>query len=349
MGSTDIITYLNYMSTWDTESDENIDVLIAELNLFVKLDSFVSDPIVDQEFETLIGLAMDVRDNTIAEDAIQISADIAAVASIWSFGLGMAAFVALETAATIEKKVISDKSQKLSDKLTTIDTDISSQINPDVNNYVISYKKNNKLISSKAPKGLDTKTCRSLLMQFMAAVQKREKKLDAETFRRYASSARIVFNSQEISKIYDAFDELNFSGKTEVDVKKFMNVLGGLQFPGKTELYIVQNFTIAIMFYKLKIANNTIETAAKDAGIPIEDMDASAFETMDSVGKFAAVVTVLMSVVDIVLNIYDIVNVVEQCNAMCLKLKGEIRDSYKGYFNGIRTAAQLFKKATNPQ
>lgn len=343
MASTDLITYLNYMSTWETESDENIDALISEQNFFVNLGDFDPNPAIDSEFSTLNDLACKVRDLTIAADATQIAADAAAVAAIWSFGLGMAAFAALEAAELIEQKVISSKSKELSNKLTTVDTDISSQLGDPVNNYIIKYKQNNNLIASKAPAGLDTRTCRSLLLQFLAQVQ-RNTTLDAVSFRTYAGSARILYNSPEINAVYDALDTLNLSQKTDDDVKKFMDVLAGLTYP-KTELSLVRNFCIAIMFYKLKIANDTIRTQAEAAGLPLEEVEASAFKTMDAVGKFVAVVAVVMSVVDVVFNILDIIDVVEQCNSMCDQLNGTIKDSYKSYFNGIKTAAQQYKAA----
>jgi hypothetical protein len=231
MASTDLITYLNYMSTWDTESDANIDSVIKEQTLFVQVGDFNSDPAVESEFNELKDLAMEVRNLTIAEDATKIAADAAAIASIWSFGLGMAAFAVLEATAIIEGKVISDKSKKLNEKLTTVDIDISKKINPNVDAYVAQYKLNNNLIASKAPAGLDIKTCRGDLMQFMAQVHIRAGKLDAATFRKYAESARIVYNSDEINKVYDALDELNLSGKTDVDVQKFMNTLVGWKAP----------------------------------------------------------------------------------------------------------------------
>jgi len=343
MASTDLITYLNYMSTWETESDANIDTLISEHNLFVNLGDFNSDSAIDKEFTTLDNLACDVRDRTIAADATQISADAAAIASIWSFGLGMAAFAALEAAHIIEQKYISSKSKELNEKLTTVDTDISSQIDDNVKNYIAKYKQNNNLIVSKAPKGLDTETCRGLLMQFIAQVQ-RTTTLDASNFKKYAESARILYNSQEILAVYDALDTLNLSNRTDADVKKFMDVLSGLNYP-KTELSIVQNFCIALMFYKLKIANATIKDAAEAAGLDLEEVEASAFETMDAVGKFVTVVAVVMSVVDIVFDILDIVDVVEQCKKMCDQLNGPIKESYKSYFNGIKTAAQQYKAA----
>jgi hypothetical protein len=347
MASTDLITYLNYMSTWDTESDANIDQIISEQTLFINLNTFDSDTAVDSEFTSLVDLACEVRDLTIAADAIQMAADAAAVASLWSFGLGMAAFVALEASAQIDRAVISSKSKTLNEKLTTADADISAKISPNVAAYVSKYKENNNLIIAKAPKGLDTMTCRANLMQFMAEMQRKSGKLDAATFRQYAESARIVYNSDEINKVYDALDELNFSAKTDADVQKFMNVLAGLKFPplAKLGLSLVTGVSMGILANRMKIANNTIRTQAEEAGIPVEEVNTSAFEAMDAVGKFAAGVVVVMSVVDVVLNILDIVDVVQQCNKMCDQLSGTIKSSYKSYFNGIKTAAQQYRAA----
>ena len=346
MGSTDLITYLNYISTWETESDANIDALIAEQSLFVNLGDFDSDSAVNSEFSTIYDLACEVRNLTVAADATQIAADAAAVAAIWSFGLGMAAFAALEATEVIEQKVISSKSTQLNKKLTTADTDISVLINPRVSDYVAKYKQNNNLIASKAPAGLDTRTCRGLLLQFLAQVQ-RNTTLDAASFRTYAESARLLYNSPEIEKVYNALDTLNLSQKTDADVKKFMDVLVGLPYP-KTQLAIVRGFCIAIMFYKLKIANATIKAQAEAAGLPVEEVEASAFATLDAVGKFITVVAVVMSVVDVVFEILDIIDVVEQCDKMCEQLNGPIKDSYTSYFNGIKTAAQQYKAAIDP-
>ncbi|KAI1324720.1 hypothetical protein F5Y16DRAFT_380191 [Xylariaceae sp. FL0255] len=342
--STDMLTYLNYMSTWDSESDENIDALIDEQNLFVGLDDFSSDSAIDSEFSTLVGLAQTVRDETIAADAIQIAADAAAVASIWSFGLGMAAFAALEAAKAIDEKLISSKSTELNNKLTTVDVDISAQITPNVDLYVVQYKANNNLIAAKAPKGLDTRTCRSLLMQFLAQVQRNNGKLDADGVRQWASSARKLYNSDEINDVYDALDALNLSKKSDADIQQFFDFLKGVEYPS-TELSIVRNFSIAIMVYKLKIANNTIAENAKAAGFDVSEVESSSFGMLDAVGKFVAVVAIAMSVVDVVFNILDIVDVVEQTKEMCDKLDGTIKQSYKDYFNGIKTASQQYNAA----
>lgn len=345
--STDLLTYLNYMSTWDSQTDDNIQKLIDEQQLFVELGDFSPDSAIDGEFDTLTSLAKEVRDTTIAADAIQIAADAAAVASIWSFGLGMAAFVALEAAKAIDEKVISNKSTELNNKLKTVDTDISAKINDHVHLYIVQYKANNDLIASNSPKGLDTRTCRSLLMQFMAQVHKATGKLDATVFKKYAESARILYNSTEINDVYNALDTLNFSEKSDADIQQFLSFIKGLNYPS-TQLSIIRNFSIAIMYYKLGIANKTIQENAKAAGFEVEEVESSTFGMLDSVGKFVAVVAVVMSVVDTVLEIIDIVDVVEQCKKMCDELDGSIKESYKAYFNGIKTASINYNKAIAP-
>jgi hypothetical protein len=342
-----MITYLNYISTWDSETDENIDKLIDEQNLFIGLNDFQSDAAVDSEFNTLVDLATTLRDETIAADATQIAADAAAVGAIFSFGLGMAAFAALEAAETIERAVISKKSGELNDKLKTVDTDISALINDKVHLYVTQYKANNDIIAAKAPSGLDTRTARSLLMQFLAQVQRFNGKLDAAGFRKYAESARILFNSDEIGNVYDALDKLNLSAKTDADIQQFLNFLKGLDYPS-TQLSIVRNFSIAIMVYKLNIANKTIEVNAKAAGFEVAEVESSSFGMLDAVGKFVAVVAVVMSVVDTVLEIIDIVDVAEQTKKMVDQLSGPIKQSYKDYFNGIRAASQGYNAAIAP-
>jgi len=350
MASTDLITYLNYMATWDSESDPNIDSIIKEQNLLLQVGDFDSDTAVSHEFDTLYDMACEVRNLTIAADATQIAADAAAIASIWSFGLGMAAFAALEATELIEKKVISDKSKKLNEKLQTTDTDISANISEAVNDYVEQYKSNNNIIASKAPAGLDTRTCRAYLMQFTADVQRRAGKLDAATFRKYAESARLLYNSDEINKVYDALDELNLSEKTDADVKKFMDVLAGFKPPQGVQIAkeLLTGVSILIMFNKLKIANKTIEVTARDAGIPVEEVNTTAFEAMDAVGKFATAVAVVMSVIDVIFDVLDIVDVVEQCKQMCDKIQGPIKASYLAYFNGIRDASKQYKAAITP-
>lgn len=99
------------------------------------------------------------------------------------------------------------------------------------------------------------------------------------------------------------------------------------------------------MYCKLNISNKTIEENAKAAGFEVAEVESSTFGMLDAVGKFVAVVAVVMSVVDTVLEVISIVDVVEQSQKMCDELNGSIKDSYKAYFNGIKTASQNYNIA----
>lgn len=309
--STDMITYLNYMPTWDSETDENIQRIINKQELFASVGDFNSDSAVDAEFDVLTDMAKTLRNETIAADATQIAADGATVAAIWTFGLGMAAFAALETAETIKKTVISDKSKELNNKLATINADISTKINQQVNIYVIQYKVNNNLITSKAPKGLDARRYCSILMQFTAYIYKYNGTFNIPGFKKYTESARILYNSNEINNIYNALDKLNLSAKSANNITQILGYIKGLNF-SSTAISIVRNISITIMAYKLNITNKTIAKYAKAAGLEVAEVESSAFGIIDAVGKFTAVVAVVISVVDTVLEVLDIIDVVEQ-------------------------------------
>jgi PP-loop superfamily ATP-utilizing enzyme len=235
----------------------------------------------------------------------------------------------------------------LNAKLATVDTDISAKINPSVNSYVTQYKDNNNLISTNMPKGLDTRTARALLMQFLAKVHMDTGALTVANVRKYAEVARILFNSDEIKDVYNALDQLSLSAKSEDDVQKLVDTITGFTFGGSVAIKIVQGLAVAIMFKRLGVANETIQKTAKAAGLEVEEVESSGFGMMDGIGKFATGVAIVMSVVQVVMDIIDIVDVVEQTQTMLDKLNGEIKESYQTYFNGIRDASKAYNAAIN--
>ncbi|KAK3368276.1 hypothetical protein B0H63DRAFT_528646 [Podospora didyma] len=243
------------MSTWDSESDDNINEIIPSTSSTVRVD-------------------------TIEADTLQIAADAAAVAAIWTFGLGMAAYAVFETEAIIEKGVISSKAKELNGKLTAIDANISARINQNVNLYVIQYKSNNDLIASKAPKGLDARTCRSILMQFMAQVHEYNGTLDIAGFKKYAEAARRLYNSPEINDVYDALDKLNLSEESDADVQQFIELVKSQNFDSVV-MILLRNIAVTSMAFSLNIANQTIRDCAKAAGFEVAEVESSAFGMLD--------------------------------------------------------------------
>lgn len=345
MGSTDLDTFLQYISNWETKTDEQIDCLISEQELFLKMDDFEFGPAVDEEFQILTDLAVEVRDMTIASDVMQIEKDVTAVASIWSFGLSTAIFALLEVDQALENGTISTKSNKLSTKLDTVDIDIASKINKDVQAYIEKFKENNRVIS--AGTAMEPQRCRSILMHFMVQVQRMSGKLNPSIFRQYAASARKIHNSKEITDIYDALDALNFSECNKADVQKLMKTLGGLNLPESVRkgMSLVQSVSINIARSKMTLANEEIANIANEEGIPVEEFSNSAFSMMNAVGVIMTVVAAAMSVVYIVLEIMDIIDVVDQSTKMCDELNGRIKESYVKFFGNIQDACKQYKKA----
>jgi len=347
--STTLRTYYLYMDSWtnsDAESVKNIQSIIDEHTLFKKCQSFNYTTAVKDEFVTLTGLARGVEVDTVAADVMQIAADAAAIGSIWSFGFGMAAFAVLEAESTIMRAVCSKDSKELNKKLKTADDDISKNINTDVASYVTLYKANNTIIANNASKGMDQRECRSVLFQFMAEIERRGDEITVATFLKDANSASVLYNSTELDQVYAALDELNLIGeKSDEDIMKYMNTLKGVTIANKAVLSTIRNLSYAIMFYKLNVAKTKIKTLAKEAELPVEEVDANAFEVMDATGKFVAVIAIGMAIWDTVNNVLDIVDIVAQANTMCKALEGTIQKSYLAYFKGIQDSSNAYNAA----
>ncbi|KAF8307320.1 hypothetical protein DL93DRAFT_2088042 [Clavulina sp. PMI_390] len=332
------------MSGWTEASDKDIQSVIDEHNLFVSLDNFNSDTTVDTEFNTLVGLATDVRDETIAADALHITADAAAVGAIWNFGFGMVVFTIAEGTAAGLQVHISSKAHELNKKLMTADADIAAGINPKVSQYVSAFKANNSMVADKRPRGMDAPTCRSILLQFMAHIELAGAKLDVATFKQYAESARTLFNSKEIEAVYNALDKLNLSAKSDDDLKKCKDSIKGFSFGGTVALHIVRTVSFIGMAKSLSNAGKKL-AKNKELDDLLEFKQESAFKMMGSWGKFFAAITVIASVADAILDIFDIAAVLEQTKKMVDELNGDIKTNYKEFFNSIRSAAEHYNDA----
>ncbi|KAF6785040.1 hypothetical protein CSOJ01_15661 [Colletotrichum sojae] len=261
--------------------------MIDEHNLFVSLENFDSDAAIDTEFNTLIGLATTVCDETLATDAVQISGNAAVVGCIWSFGVGMMVFAAIATSAIIKKDVVSSKS--------------TDGPEPQADNRRHRYR------SSYRSQGLEC----------MAQIAIAGGKLDVATFREYANSARLIFNSKEIIAVYDALDHLNMSRKSDADLKNCMDSLKAFKLGGTTALYSVLSVCILIMSLKMKVATDRLSQLNKT-----DEFVAEGKET-----------------------IIDKVDVVEQSKKMVRDLNGAMKTGYKDFFNGIKDAANSYNTA----
>lgn len=346
MGSTGLITYLNYISNWSLESYKNIECLISEFKAFLKLKDLNPDPIIDEEFTKLVSLATTVRDVTIAADATQLAADAAAVAMIWTFGLSMAVYAALEVTEIIERAVISDKSAELNKKLKDLDVTLASKMGSNVKAYITKYKANNKIIVEQATE-LDKNMCRSYLMQFMANVQRKATSFDVATFRRFARAARIMYNSKQIQAVYAQLDKYVLGNKNDDDTTALMKVtaqfLDDLHMPSDYSCLITGEVLSTML--SAKVTPEHISKVARRVGYPIEEVDDAAVSISESVGTFTAVVGVVLGIVNSVLIIINIVDVVHQYDKWIAELDGPIRKHYKDFYNGLCASSKKYRKA----
>lgn len=340
-------TYLMYMSNWADESDEHIQDVIDEYKLFVQLEDFDSDKAVNQEFHTLVKLAEEVRDSTIAADALQISADAAAASAIWTFGFGMAAFATAEAGAVIASQVASAKSKKLNKKMGKIDTDISKLIGPSCDNWVKKYKLNNDMIAAKKNSAIDGAHARAILLKFIAAVVRKEGDITPERFRVYANSCKVVLKDEKaIGRVYDALDTINLSGANASDdeIAEVVDQLKNLATIPEA-LFIVRSVCVGYMTVSLLIVHQRIKTMAAKKGLEVEELETSALKEMQAMEKISVVIGCMVSVIDTVFQIYDIVKVTEQTKKMVHELNGPIKKNYLTFFNGIRDSAKAYVAA----
>lgn len=329
------------MATWDGQSETNIDNIISEYNKFLGLGDFEYESGVDSVINNLKSIAKTIEEETIAADAVQMTADAAAVASIWSFGIGMAVYAAAEVTEKVLQAVISSKSTELNNKLKSADTDIAAKVGHGIPDYIALYKKNNDVIAGAMPKGLDTKTSRAILFKFISNVKKSNNGvLNVTLFKKYAEAARIFKDGNQISKLLDALDLFTLSGQTQADVDKLVATMKGITYPSDTAQQLVYNIAFGIMVYKLKVATDKINKAAQNAEDPVaeEETTDSAFEELDAFGKFAAAIVVVMSIVDIVMAIINIVDVVKVYNEWVTQFD-TIGNNYKAFYKGLKEAS----------
>ena len=108
-------TYLNYARVWEHETNENVNLLISEQNLFIQLGDYNADPVIDQEFNDMVHMVHEIKEESIK-------------ASVIPFG------------EMILEGDIQGKKHRLNDKLKSAESDIASNINPTVKDYIDTHQ-----------------------------------------------------------------------------------------------------------------------------------------------------------------------------------------------------------------
>uniref|UniRef100_A0A1X7V491 Uncharacterized protein n=1 Tax=Amphimedon queenslandica TaxID=400682 RepID=A0A1X7V491_AMPQE len=344
--STDLITYLNFIAGLENATDSQLQDVIDERAQFIllgKSDMMTSiDSSIDSVFDKIDTLAKQLEEEEIAEESVKLAEDAAAVAAIWSFGLSMAAFAALAATDAALKAEIKAKEDDLNDHLSSADQDIADKVGGSCSQYITLTKKNNDFIKALSPAGLTPQTARSYLYNYMDYIS-RNGGVGLDNFKKYIEVARLTKDDANINSIYDILDEFSLSDdQGEEQIQKALQNIAATGI--NTEyLQFARAFTYGIWIYKMKISSKAINTAAEDAGIPPEEVEGSVLENMDIMGKAMATFTIVMSVVDAALNVYNIVKTVERYEAN-VKVFADARGQYKEFYQNLYDASVQYNQ-----
>ena len=338
--STDLITYLNFIAGLENATDQQINDITSERAQFILLGK--SDMMtkcnasVDSVFDEIDSLAKKLEEEEIAQESVKLAEDAAAVAAIWSFGLSMAAFAALAITDAALGADIKSKETDLNNHLTNADQNIADQMGGCCKQYIDLSKKNNSYIKASSPKGLTPQTARSYLYNYMDYIS-RNGGVGLVNFRKYIEVARLTKDDPNISKIYDILDKFTLSDRGQ---DKIQEALANMKLSGLNVEYLemARAFTFAIWLQRMKVSSNAINKAAEEAGVPAEEAEVGVLENMDTLGKAMAGLTIVMSIVDAFLNVYNIVKTVERYNAN-IKVFEQARTQYKEFYQNLYDAS----------
>ncbi len=345
----DLEEYLNYIFTWEHESDEHINSIISELNYLLDISKyhFEPDDAIEQKFNELTLLLFEVEKTVVRQTIIQYLANESAIARLLGFGLGMANLLHGEMEYTLSAWSISEEMEIFIKKLETIDFKIAEDMGETVKNYMVTYKRNNQTIAEKGSLRINTSECRVYLLQFMFEVYSKKGELDVATFRKWAHSARLVYDSKEVKDIKDALNNVSKSKDPESAMQSLSKFIASND--DQTSTSLVVGLAFLTMSYDHKIETNQIKSVAVENGIPSEYLNTNAFATRETVEKLIDNLIVTRKIVDQVLTMCEIRRVVDQISAWDNALLGGIhfQNNYKQYFHNLNHASTSFNVAMN--
>ena len=339
------MTYLNFIAGLENATDAQLQDIIDERAEFIKLGQTdmmpKCDAAIDSVFDKIDTLAKQLEEEEIAEESVELAEDAAAVGAIWSFGMSMAAFAALAITDMALKAEIKKKENDLNNHLKSADQDIADKMGGCCAKYIDLTKKNNDFIKASSPKGLTPQTARSYLYNYMDYIS-RNGGVGLANFKRYIEVARLTLDSAHISRIYGILDEFTLSDHGEKEIEK---ALKNMKATGINTEYLqfARGFTFSIWIYKMKVSTTAIRSAAAEAGVPAEDAALDVLKNMDIMGKAMATFTILMSIVDAFLNVYNIVKTVERYKKN-VKLFNKAREQYKEFYQNLYNASVKYRQ-----
>ena len=342
--STDLTAFLNYIASLNTASDQQIQDVIDERKQFILLGKSPDmmtkiNASIDSVFDKIDDLASKLLTGEIADESIQLAEDAAAVAAIWSFGLSMAAFAVLASIDAALQAAIKAKEESLHQHLANADQDIANSVGGACAKYISLVKSNNNFIKASSPKGLTPLTARSYLYYFIEYIS-RNGGTSVANFKTCIELVRHAKDAAEIDKIYDILDKFTVSDdhgeeKIKEAFKEMKDTGINTQY-----LHLARSFTVMIWMYKMHVSAKEISkaAAAPETEVPPEEAEVSVLENIDSLGQAMFVYTIIISIVDAFLTVYNIVKTMERY-FKSKEIYAEARKQYKAFYKGLHDAS----------
>ena len=280
--------------------------------------------------------------------------------------MSMACFVVAEAEAILLTTQAASESKDLITELSSCDEEIANRMDhPNIANWIKLYKMNNDKIKDYCGGGLQFKEARSILFQFMTAIEGNGKELNLSNFKLYASVCHRLWDSETRDKVSDALDDLQLSKKTPVDVSDCLSKVtqyGLLSFDtiekstrviflGLTFRYLRKNIGGVKAVSKNVIANVCERSNFKNAYAGILECEMSTVSEEEIVveeiatkgsAKVLLSFSILLSVVDSFYQVYEIYDAVKQARAFYNKLENEIKPKYHDYFQHLKDGAREY-------
>ena len=272
----------------------------------------------------------------------------------------MAPFVIAEVVAAALTAAAASEQGALTKKMKSADVDIADKIGKDSNvaKWIKKYKANNGMIVSYCGKYLPTKEARKILFNFIANIEVSGEELTVESFRQHAKLCKLLWDSDTKDKVSDALDNLALSNRTPQDIADCLAALQNYNLAYfTTEIlrniflttaikYMAQTWVIAdaevreaINFLK-GIEGFTGETAI----VLIKQENTGGKLVRTGSAKFFVGVDVIISVVDLFFEVFEIIEAVEQAEAIKTSLNYNMRPAYLKYFGHIKDGAREYNK-----
>lgn len=280
--------------------------------------------------------------------------------------MSMACFVVAEADALLLTAAAASESKDLTTELSSCDEEIAKRMDhPNIANWIRKYKMNNDKITKYCGGGLQFKEARSILFQFMTAIEGNGKELNLSNFKLYASVCHHLWDSETRDKVSDALDDLQLSKKTSADVSDCLSKVtqyGLLSFDtiekgtrviflGLTFRYLRKNIGGVKAVSKDVIRDISARSNFKNAYEGILECEMSTVSEEEIVVEEVATkgsakvllgFSILLSVADIFYQVYEISDAVKQATALHNKLENEIKPKYHDYFQHLKDGAREY-------